>query len=70
MTPEQSTRLIEAAGGNQQFARLLGIDKSPRHKQRVSNWRRRGIPPAVVLEHRVVFDSLEHALGDADRRRA
>lgn len=58
MTPEESERLIEAAGGPIAFAKLLGIEDAPWRNQRISNWRRRGIPPAVVLEHHELFQRL------------
>lgn len=38
--PERSRQFIDYAGGGTKLARELGV--SP---QRVSNWRRRGIPP-------------------------
>ena len=49
MTPNESTRLIEAAGGDTKFAELLGLTANPGYKQRVNNWKRRGIPSDVVL---------------------
>jgi hypothetical protein len=36
-------------------ARLLRIDHKAGAVQRVHNWRKRGIPSAVKLEHRDVF---------------
>ncbi len=70
MTPEQAVTLIDAAGGNRKFAELLGIHIEPGHKQRVSNWRKRGIPPAVVLAHRLVIDNLQTAISNGQRRSA
>jgi hypothetical protein len=43
--------LIEKAGGPSAFGRLLGIDRGDGWIQRISNWKRRGIPSDVILEH-------------------
>lgn len=51
MDSTQTTSLIEAAGGDTAFAKLLGIDVEPGFQQRVNNWKRRGIPASVVLDH-------------------
>lgn len=51
MDANETTRIIAAAGGDAKFARLLGIDAYPGYQQRVNNWKRRGIPPGVVLDH-------------------
>lgn len=51
MTPDETIKLISFVGGDSEFARLLGIDKGAGYKQRVNNWKRRGIPAEVVLEH-------------------
>lgn len=51
MTPSESERVILAAGGDSAFGRLLGIDQEPGFQQRVNNWKRRGIPSSVLLEH-------------------
>lgn len=59
MTPAESTRLIDKAGGNTGFAALLGITEQPGFQQRVTNWRRRGIPAAVVLEHQDKLRALQ-----------
>lgn len=40
------------------FAELLGIQNDEGVAQRVNNWKRRGIPPAVILEHHDVINSL------------
>ena len=54
-----STSLINAAGGDAAFAKLLGIDQEKGAQQRVNNWKRRGIPPAVVLEHLGLIKKLQ-----------
>jgi hypothetical protein len=61
MKPDESEKLIATAGGNVKFAELLGIQNEPGYQQRVNNWKRRGIPAAVVLEHHDVFRSLSAA---------
>lgn len=58
MTPTESTAIIEAAGGDSEFARMLGIADTETFRQRVNNWKRRGIPPRVILEHLVVIEAL------------
>jgi hypothetical protein len=65
MDPAQTTRLIDAAGGDTAFGRLLGIDESPGFQQRVNNWKRRGIPAAVVLEHYEAIKRLEQQVSRA-----
>ena len=56
MDPTEAIRLITAAGGDMAFARLLGIEEGEGVAQRVNNWKRRGIPAAVVVEH---YDALQ-----------
>lgn len=51
MDAKETSLIITAAGGDSAFALLLGLDQKPGYQQRVNNWKRRGIPPAVVLEH-------------------
>lgn len=51
MTPRESTKLIEAAGGDHEFATLLGIAGQENYRQRVNNWKRRGIPSDVIVAH-------------------
>ena len=58
MNANETYKIIEAAGGDSAFARLLGLDKTPGFQQRVNNWKRRGMPAAVVLEHRKKIDRL------------
>lgn len=51
MTADESRQLIEAAGGNKAFALLIGINvlADPNYAYRVSQWKRRGIPPKIQL---------------------
>lgn len=67
MTPAETTRLIDKAGGNTAFAELLGLDSKPGFMQRVTNWRRRGLPPAVILEHQEKLKKLQQQLSKPDR---
>ncbi len=57
MDPTESTRLIEAAGGATKFADLLGLTGETR-LQRVTNWKRRGIPYKVILENQAALKKL------------
>ena len=58
MTPSETSALIDKAGGDAAFGRLLGIHESDGWLQRVNNWRRRGLPTAVQLEHYNTIQSL------------
>ena len=58
MDATETTRIIDAAGGDTAFAWLLGLDKAPGFQQRVNNWKRRGMPAAVVLEHKRKIDRI------------
>jgi hypothetical protein len=53
MNANESADLIDRVGGPTAFGKLLGLDKDGEGGwvQRVSNWRTRGIPAAVVLDH-------------------
>lgn len=48
--------LIDALGGPAELARRLGF-KSTGGTQRVQNWKTRGIPAAIRLQHQDVFAS-------------
>src|SRR5690242_245555 len=48
-------KLIEDLGGPARVAELLGYDKSAGGTQRVHNWCKRGIPPAVRLARPDLF---------------
>jgi len=65
MTPHETSALIDKAGGDAAFGRLLGIDDTEGWLQRVNNWRRRGLPTAVQLEH---YETIQ-ALRDQPKRR-
>jgi hypothetical protein len=62
MTADETSDLITAAGGDAAFARLLGIEEEEGVAQRVNNWKRRGIPSAVELEHYDTIQSLKRQL--------
>lgn len=61
MDPKETSQLITEAGGDSAFARLLGIDQAPGFQQRVNNWKRRGMPAAVVLEHLKQIEGLRRS---------
>lgn len=62
------SELIQALGGPTRVAELLGLSDRGAI-QRVSNWKRRGIPPRMRLDHPRVF-ALEGDGIDAPEPRA
>lgn len=52
MTDEE---IILALGGPTKVAEMLGLDKTKGGVQRVQNWKKRGIPAQVKLEHPDLF---------------
>lgn len=65
-------QLIDALGGPAAVAKLLKL-RSAYSSQRVHNWKKRGIPSKVMLEHRGVFARAEReqkALQAASRQEA
>lgn len=50
---------IESLGGAAETARKLGFDPAKGGTQRVNNWKRRGIPPKVILQHPELFQPVE-----------
>lgn len=66
MDPKESTRIIEAAGGPRALAALLGFDDAPGYRQRVHNWKTRGIPPRVILDNLALIQLLQQKV---ERRR-
>lgn len=70
MTPNEAAGLIDVAGGDRKFAELLGIDQQPGALQRVNNWKRRGMPPKVVLDNLQLIEELRKksaAVADGQR---
>lgn len=65
LNPDQSRRLIAATGGCRAFAAKLGIDHEPGNVTRVDNWRVRGIPVLVQLQHK---DTIARLARNARRR--
>ena len=65
MNTHESRKIIEAAGGDRAFARLLGLELRPGIQQRINNWKRRGIPAAVLLRHFDAIDRLRRPAADA-----
>jgi len=51
MTASDTVKLIDAAGGNERFAALLKIDTDEFCKQKMWNWRKRGLSRTAMLEH-------------------
>lgn len=47
--------LIDAMGGPTAVAKLLGFE-AEHAAQRVNNWKTRGIPARVLVDHRLVFE--------------
>ncbi len=47
----EAVQIIEAAGGPTAFAMLIGIADRKHYQQVIGNWRKRGIPDRVVVEH-------------------
>ena len=67
MTPAEARSVIAAAGGDAAFARRLGLDSDTGYQQRVNNWKRRGIPAAVVVKHYETLQALRAAATDGQR---
>ena len=67
MTPKESARLIAAAGGDHKFATLLGIAGEKNYRQRVNNWKRRGIPSDVFVQH---YELIQRLRRDEPKRKA
>lgn len=54
-TMHKDSQLIDSLGGPAKVAELLGFDKSDGGIQRVHNWRTRGIPAKVKVDHPDIF---------------
>ncbi len=67
MSPNETSALIEAVGGDSAFAKLIGIDNDPGFAQRVNNWKRRGIPAPVELEHYETLKKLRAKIASGAR---
>lgn len=67
MTPKESAKLIAAAGGDHEFATLLGIAGQENYRQRVNNWKRRGIPSDVIVDH---YDLIQRLREEIPKRKA
>lgn len=64
------SQLIDDLGGPAQLAERLGYSAKAGGIQRVHNWRRRGIPAAVKLQHPDLFLLDLHATSAAERQQA
>jgi hypothetical protein len=70
MTGAEASTLIRTAGGPSAFGRLLGINVKRGWQQRVNNWKRRGIPPEILLEHQDTIRRLRHKTSRRSSSRA
>lgn len=61
MTPKQSARLIDSVGGSRAFAERLGLPSNDGYLQRLHNWKKRGIPAQVLLDHYDLINELKAA---------
>lgn len=68
MTPLETARVIAKAGGDTAFARLLGL-QGRFVQQRVNNWKRRGMPSEVILEHYEVIQQLRAEVAERPKRK-
>lgn len=59
MDTNETRALIVAAGGDKAFAKLLGIDSKKGYQQRVNNWKRRGMPDRIELQHMATIRQLQ-----------
>ena len=51
MDATETTALIDKAGGPSAFGRLLGLNKVAGWRQKIHNWKTRGMPAQIVLDH-------------------
>lgn len=65
MNANESADLIDRVGGPTAFGKLLGIDRGDGWVQRVSNWRTRGIPASVILDH---YDTIQQLRAEKRRK--
>jgi len=59
MNAHDTIQIIQLAGGDVAFARLLGMAEQPGSQQRINNWKRRGMPSAIVLKHYDILQALK-----------
>ena len=57
-------QIIDALGGSAKVARDLGFDPD-RGVQRVNNWKERGIPPEILLDHSRYFSRVKALIKEA-----
>ena len=65
MDANETTKVIESVGGDLAFANLLGIKKTRFFQQKINNWKRRGMPHKVILEH---YDQLKRLRAKVARK--
>jgi len=60
---QQAIQLIDAHGGDTALAKKLGF-QTPSGSRRVHNWRDRGIPPRIQLDHPELFRPIPSSSAD------
>lgn len=53
--------LINAAGGREKFAELMGVLTEEHYRQQISNWKARGIPRLIQIKKHDVILALRAA---------
>ena len=67
MNSKEVTRLIAYVGGVRPFSHYVGMDYDQKGvPQQIHNWKRRGMPPAIMLAN---YDRLKRLQRLADRQR-
>lgn len=60
---QQAIKLIDAHGGDTALAKKLGLP-TPAGSRRVHNWRARGIPPRIQIDHPELFRAIPSPSAD------
>jgi len=61
---DNAPHVIDLLGGPKKVAEMLGIVDEPGAIQRVGNWKRRGIPAQVLVDHPSFFRTVKKAERD------
>jgi hypothetical protein len=71
MDKQEVARLLAYVGGGRNLARLLNMDFDRKGApQVIANWKRRGMPPAVVLANYNALKNLQRQMARGRRRRS